>query len=309
MRLALPADGNWHIEWNTRDDFHVWGLERPVVEQRTRFQQVAIQDAVTFGRCLFLDERVQSCAYDEWIYHEALVHPALTAHPRPRQVLILGGGEGATLREALRHPSVDQVTMVDIDGELVEFCRQYLPEWHQGAFDDPRTNLIIGDAKQFLADSDRRFDVIVADLTDPIEAGLASLLYTRQFYELIRPRLAPDGIFVTQGLGLRYTKIDILHAAIYSTLGALFRHVSSYNEFLPTFDSLWGFLTASDTLQPADLGPEEVDRRLSERGLTGLRLYDGETHRRMFSLPKHLRRLLQESTQIIEENAPIVVDW
>ena len=309
MTRRLPEGDHYHIDWNTPDDFHVWGMTKTLVATRTQFQEVAIHEAKALGRCLLLDDRIQSGALDEWIYHEALVHPVMTTHPQPRQVLILGGGEGATLREVLRHPTVEQATMVDIDGELIDFCREHLADWHKGAFDDRRASLIVGDAKKYLAETDRRFDVIIADLTDPIEEGLASLLYTRQFYELLKPRLAGPGIFVTQALGIRYNRMDVLHAAVHSTLRALFREVASYTEFLITFDSLWAFAAASDSLRPADLTPDEVDRRLAERGLSDLRYYDGVTHRRMFSLPKHLRRTIAESTKIIEENEPIAVEW
>lgn len=307
--LDLPKDRIYHVEWNTKDDFHIWGMADPVISTTTQFQEVVIQDSHALGRCLLLDQRVQSGQIDEWIYHEALVHPTLTTHPNPTKVLILGGGEGATLREVLRHPTVEQATMVDIDGELVAFCREHLPDWHQGSFDDARTRLIIGDAKRFLAETDESFDVIIGDLTDPIEEGLASLLYTVQFYRLLKPRLAPGGLFVTQALGIRYNRMDALHAAIHSTLRSLFRNVASYSEFLPTFDSLWAFLIASDTHDPELITSDEIDRRLTQRGLDGLRFYDGLTHRRMFSLPKHLRRLIAQNNTIIEENEPIVVEW
>lgn len=310
MPLKLPDEGLWHVEWNTRQDFHVWGMCPPLVSTRTKLQEVVIQDSIALGRCLLLDERVQSAAHDEWIYHEALVHPAMTVHPEPRRVLILGGGEGATLREALRHPTVERVTMVDIDGELVEFCREHLTDWHQGAFDDPRADLIIGDARRYLAESGELFDVIIGDLTDPIEEGLASLLYTRQFFELIKPRLAPGGVYATQAVGIRYNAGDRVHAAIYSTIGSLFAHVASYNELVPAFDTLWAFVAASDTLRPSDVPPAIIDERLAQRGLTDLlRYYDGITHQRLFSLPKHLRRALAESTTVIEENQPITVEW
>lgn len=310
MPLKLPDDGLWHIEWYTQQDFHVWGMEPPLVTARTRFQEVVIQDAIAHGRCLLLDDRVQSASNDEWIYHEALVHPAMTAHPNPRRVLILGGGEGATLREILRHPTVERATMVDIDGELVDLCRQHLPEWHQGAFDDPRADLVIGDARTYLVESPEQFDVIVGDLTDPIEDGVASLLYTRQFFELIRPRLAPGGIYSTQAVGLRYTFSDRIHAAIYSTLGSLFAQVSSYNEFLPAFDTLWAFVAASESVRLPAFTPAEIDDRLAERGLADiLRYYDGVTHQRLFALPKNLRKVLAASTEIIEENKPLFVEW
>ena len=121
-------------------------VTRVLYEGRTRFQEVRIVETRPYGLALFLDGAPQSAVADEFVYHEALVHPALVAHPSPRRVLIAGGGEGATLREVLRHPTVEQATMVDIDGELVELARRHLEPMHRGAFDDPRARVIVGDA-------------------------------------------------------------------------------------------------------------------------------------------------------------------
>src|SRR5262245_47815335 len=118
--------------------------------RQTRFQKLEIADTVSYGRALFLDDKIQSSESDEFVYHEALVHPALVLHPQPRSVLVVGGGEGATLREALRHRTVERAVMVDIDDQAVEACRQYLGAWHQGAFDDSRTELLHADARGWL---------------------------------------------------------------------------------------------------------------------------------------------------------------
>jgi Spermidine synthase len=129
-----------------------------------------------------------------------LVHPALVTHGNPRDVLIIGGGEGATLREVLRYRSVRSATMVDIDGEVVEVCEKYLPEMHQGSFRDPRTRLVIGDGREYLRRTDERFDAIIVDATDPIEGGPSRLLYTLEFYELARSRLREAGSCRPRGL-------------------------------------------------------------------------------------------------------------
>ena len=149
---------------------------------QTAFQDVEIVETRSFGRALFLDGAPQSAVADEYVYHEALVHPVLISHPSPRRVLIAGGGEGATLREVLRHPGVERAVMVDIDGELVDLCREHLSEMHQGAFDDPRADVVIGDALAYLREHAEPFDAIVIDLTDPSEAGPIGELYSEGFY-------------------------------------------------------------------------------------------------------------------------------
>src|SRR5919198_6514773 len=150
------------------------------------------------ARALFLDGQPQSAVADEYVYHEALVHPALISHSAPKRVLIAGGGEGATLREVLRHPGVERAVMVDIDGELVDLCREHLAEMHQGAFDDPRADVVIGDALAYLREHEEPFDAIVIDLTDPSEEGPIGELYSEGFYRLVASRLADDGIMVLQ---------------------------------------------------------------------------------------------------------------
>ncbi len=131
------------------------------IHKKTKYQDMWIVECGDFGKSLFLDGEWQSSTINEFYYHEALVHPACIAHKSPLTVLILGGGEGATLREVLKWKSVEKVTMVDIDGELVSACQEYLPEMHQGAFDDPRVELIIDDAINFLGKALVNWDIII----------------------------------------------------------------------------------------------------------------------------------------------------
>ena len=132
------------------EEGHWFAVTREIFRARTQFQEVLIIQTAEYDKMLVLDGHTQSTQDDEGIYHECLVQPAMLLHPSPRRVLIIGGGEGATAREVLRHPSVESVTMVDIDGELIEACRKHLPEWHAGAFEDPRFHLIIGDGLAFI---------------------------------------------------------------------------------------------------------------------------------------------------------------
>ncbi|MEM0318067.1 MAG: methyltransferase domain-containing protein, partial [Candidatus Nezhaarchaeales archaeon] len=168
---------------------HLHGVRKIMYSGRTKFQQVDIVETYSFGKCLFLDGKLQSCEYDEHVYHEALVHPAMMTHPDPKRVLIVGGGEGATAREVLRYPTVEKVVMVDIDGELVDLCRRYMPEWSQGAFEDPRLELVIADGRKYIEETGESFDVVILDLTDPLPGTPSVYLYTREFYELVKGRL------------------------------------------------------------------------------------------------------------------------
>ncbi|MCI0823092.1 MAG: fused MFS/spermidine synthase, partial [Chloroflexi bacterium] len=193
-----PPDGNWHYELITPDLLQAENIDRVLYEGQTAYQHVRIHDAACFGRTLVLDDKTQSTEVDEFVYHEALVQPCMIAHPGPRVVFVAGGGEGATIREVLRHRSVEKVVMVDIDREVVEVCKKYLPNHHQGSFDDPRLELIHDDALKYLEETPQRFDVAIIDVPDPLEAGPAYLLFTQEFYRLLQSRLTERGLMVAQ---------------------------------------------------------------------------------------------------------------
>lgn len=147
-------------------------------DQQSTFQRVQVVETQPFGKTLVLDGKTQSAARDEHVYHECLVHPAMLAHPNPKNVYIGGGGEFATAREVLRHKSVELCVMVDIDQVCCEICVEQLPEWSDGCTKDPRLEVHYEDAKAFLEKDDRLYDVIIMDIADPIEAGPGIALYT-----------------------------------------------------------------------------------------------------------------------------------
>ncbi|MEE9201575.1 MAG: polyamine aminopropyltransferase [Dehalococcoidia bacterium] len=289
----------------------------PAIAQRTRveavlyrghsaYQGIEVLELAELGRSLILDGKTQSTEADEFVYHEALVHPALIAHPGPRRVFIAGGGEGATLREVLRYRSVQQAVMVDIDQQVVEVCRRWLPRHHQGAFEDPRTQLRFEDAFKFLADSEERFDAAFLDLTDPIEEGPAHPLFTREFMELVRDRLTPQGVMVVQA----GPALAISHGsftAISHTVADVFPQGFSYIASVPSFGGQWGFALGSRGPDPASLSPQEVDLRLAQRVAGEMRFYDGVTHTGMFSLPRYLRQALAREDRLITSQSPMFV--
>ena len=308
----METSGKWHHELVTPDLVLHCRIKNVVHTGRTSYQALDILDTDTFGRCLVLDGKTQSTEVDEHIYHEALVHPALLLHPRPESVFIGGGGEGATLREVLRHRSVQSVVMVDLDKEAVELCRRYLPQHHRGAFDDSRVELRHEDARQYLATCSESFDVIVMDLVDPIEGGPSCLLYTQEFYGIARSKLRPGGILVTQagpaGL-LNYTEC---YTAIARTIAQGFPYSCPYNVYVPAFTTLWGYVLALSEETPLnaapgldDLAPHIIDDLIGQKLDGVLRYYDGVTHRSMFALPKYLRQGIEEELRTVTDLDPV----
>ena len=295
---------NWFPDHISPDLTVMHSIREKIYSGRTKFQSVDIIKTGGFGTCLILDGKIQSSESDEFIYHEALVHPAMLAHPRPERVFIAGGGEGATLREVLKHKTVKSAVMVDIDEEVVDLCRRFLPLWHEKAFNDPRTELHFVDARKYLDESSEEFDVIIIDLADPLEEGPARLLYTKEFYRLVKQRLGPAGIMSVQAESSEWANLDNF-AAIVSTLGNVFPVACPYQVHVPAFLGLWGFVSASQSLDPSALTPEEIDTRIPARISKQLKSYDGLTHQAMFTLPKHIRHQLAISKRVITDQEPI----
>ncbi|MCX8204569.1 MAG: spermidine synthase, partial [Candidatus Nezhaarchaeota archaeon] len=179
------ASFTYFVEHQTPNTSVVHKVKRVLYTGDTQFQHVDIIETYDFGTCLVLDGKVQSSTFDEWIYHEALVHPAMFTHPNPCRVAIIGGGEGATAREVLKHRCVEEVVMVDIDREVVELAKSRLSLIHQGSFEDHRLKLLFMDGRRFLEETQQRFDVIIIDVTDPLAGGPSYLLYTREFYDVV----------------------------------------------------------------------------------------------------------------------------
>lgn len=299
---------NWLVEQTDPNEIHLYKRTSKIEAKPTKFQSVEFVESVSYGTMLVLDGAIQSAEDDEYLYHEALVHPGMITHPNPKQVLVIGGGEGATLREVFKHPTVESVVMVDIDQELVEMCQERLGSWHQGAFKNPKLTLLHEDGRAYLEKTDAQFDVIISDITDILEEGPALALYTKEFYALCRERLTPDGVLVVQALELTPTDWTE-HATLARTIAASFEIVRSYIMFVPAFICTWGYLIATNSTDPAALPASEIARRIQERNLEAkLESYDEITHLGMFCLPKDLRKNLAKPGSLIEDGKPLVFD-
>ena len=283
---------------------HLHRLEEVLYDGKTRYQSARVVRCAGLGVCLVLDGKIQSSERDEFIYHEALVHPAMITHPGPETVFIAGGGEGAALREVLSHQTVKRAVMVDIDGEVTALSRQYLPALSRGAFEDRRTELHHTDARDFLANSKEKFDIIIIDLPDPIEKGPAYRLFTREFYHIVLERLTDNGLIAVQAGSASLTELLNL-TAVNHTLQSVFPIVVAGLINVPSYGGPWGLCFASRRPDPARLSPAEVDKRIAARSLRGLKLYDGLTHRGMFSLPLYIREALARQRRIITDKKPL----
>lgn len=305
MLLIPMASGLWIVDQHTDHVHFHYRIDAVLYTGTTAYQRVDIVRTPLLGKVLFLDGRIQSAEFDEFIYHESLVHPALLTHPRPTRVLIMGGGEGATLREVLRHPSVEHAVMVDIDRELVELCERFLPEWHQGCFHHPRAVLHYGDARAFVEGSpDSTYDLILSDLTEPLEGGPSVMLFTVEFYHRLAQTLSPDGLFVAQA-GSADPFYPDFAASLKRTLEEVFPIVRVFWAFVPSFQLPWAFVLASKRYDPLALSGEELHHRYRERKLQ-TRYYSAQLHPAMFALPPYLENALRERGSLISDHSTFV---
>ncbi len=308
----------WITEYVTPYDVYAHGITRVLFDARTEFQQAQIVETGIYGRALVLDGKWQSCTGDEFLYHEPLVQPAgvLCAYrgSPPRTALILGGGEGATLREVLRWRSIERAVMVDIDGVVVDACREHLAPMHRGAFDDPRGEVVIDDALAYVARPETRpaagWDVIVSDLSDPIEDGPSFPLFTKEYFADLRPLLSTSGVLVVQAGPL--TPADQhYHCRLHRTLREVFAHVDSLHSAVPNYPAPWSFLLASDEpiVFPA---PEGVDALLATHtsdvdapvGGRPLVAFDGTWLTGLRAVPKHIRAAIAAETEVYTKAHP-----
>ncbi len=257
-------------------------VKKHILSTRSQFQQIDIMDTFEYGKMLFLDNMAQSAQADEFIYHEMMVHPGLLTHPPAKKVCIIGGAEGATLREVLKHDP-ERVVMIDIDGELVQICREHLPEWSLGAFADPRVDLKAMDGRKFLEETDETFDAILIDLSDPLENAPSTLLFTREFYKIVSRRLNPGGCVLVQSESFNPKRLEP-HARIRNTLQSIFKHVRPYGYLSHSFHEIYSFILASNTVDPAET---DVESAMETKGLR-LRYYSAELHRGLFNLPEYI---------------------
>ncbi|OGA21963.1 MAG: hypothetical protein A3I01_03475 [Betaproteobacteria bacterium RIFCSPLOWO2_02_FULL_65_24] len=287
VRHEVPRDRQHLYEFLNRDyGFFIRSSGR-LEEGHTGLQSLEVHETPQFGKLFRLDGCFMTSEREEFVYHENLIHPALTAHRDPRRVLIIGGGDGGAAEEALKHPGVEQVTLVELDGKVVEIAKKYFGKIHHGVFESPRLRLLIQDGLQFLAQTGERFDFIALDLPDPI--GPATALYEEAFFRDCKRALAPGGVLTLHmGSPVSLPERVKMH---YERLARVFAVVRPYVMFIPLYGCLWSMAACSDTLDPLAIAASEVDRRIAQRGLGGLQYYNGATHHGVFALPNFVREL------------------
>lgn len=282
---ANEPSATW-ISENAGDAFALrFAVVRPLFAAQSAWQRVEIVESVAFGRMLFHDGTVMLSEADEFIYHEMIAHVPLCAHPCPERVLVVGGGDGGTVRELLRHPTVRNVTLVEIDAVVIEACTAHLP-WTRAALSDPRVTVVVSDGAHYVAESDAQFDVVLVDSSDP--KGPAAPLFGESFYRNVQRLLRPGGILVAQAESVFYAPLE--QRRLVQVLARLFAHVHVYNyPSLVYPGALWSFACALGEGR-CPMTALSTERTTQVRG--ALRYYTEAIHRAAFVLPPFQRDIL-----------------
>ncbi|MEM9441087.1 MAG: polyamine aminopropyltransferase [Pseudomonadota bacterium] len=278
------------IEETLHPDFRFkMKVEEMLFEGRSENQHVAVVNNKTFGRTLYLDGVLQTSERDEFIYHEMLTHVPILSHGSVRDILIIGGGDGGMLEEALKHQTIERATMVEIDPSVVEMCRRHLPSISKGAFDDPRVDLVFADGVDFVKTTDKRFDVVIIDSTDPIGPG--EVLFTESFYAAAKGVLKDGGILVTQN-GVPFVQGDEL-AQTMRLFKPLFADATCYLATVPGYvggPMAFGF--GSDALRHRQLSLETLEARFADAAID-VRYYTPAVHLAAFALPGYVLKTIE----------------
>jgi spermidine synthase len=250
------------------------------------FQHIDVYEHPTFGRTLVLDGAVQTSERDEFLYHEMLVHVPLLAHPEPRRVLIVGGGDGGTLRRVLEHPSVDEAVMVEIDERVTALSREFMPSIGGEVWDDPRATVLFDDGNTYVHAEGEPFDAIIVDSSDPVGPGI--VLFETPFYRRSLERLNPGGVYVAQVGSPIYFQDEMRMA--FRNARAAFSDVRPYLGHVTTYPGvLWSFMLCGQRL---DIDADAAGARATERKIV-TRYWTPEVHVASFGLPAIIREGLE----------------
>lgn len=263
-------------------------IKEELVNLKSEYQTIAVYESEDFGRILVIDGFLMLTEKDEFIYHEMITHVPMAVNPRIKDVLVIGAGDGGTVRELIRYPSIERIDMVEIDEKVVEVCRRYIPQT-AGKLNDPRVRLLFMDGVKFVADKESEYDLIIVDSTDPFGPGEG--LFSSAFYADCHRALKGQGILVNQ-IGGPYYASDIQAAqSAYRKIKRIFPVARVYQAHIPTYASgHWLFGFASEGLDPVR------DLRADEWNRLGLQTqyYNTSLHLGSFALPNYVEQLLKE---------------
>lgn len=265
------------------------GLKKLLFSRQSEYQLVEVYETDTWGNLMTIDGMVMLSEKDEFVYHEMISHVPLFAHPHPKRVLIIGGGDGGTAREVLKHPSVEVVDMVEIDKTVVDASKEFFPG--VGDFDNPRLNVLYEDGIAFVKSVTNPYDVIIIDGSDPV--GPAEGLFEKEFFQFCSNALTKEGVLSAQTESPWVKSYYPSMKKVFSALNQLFSISEMYLAAIPLYPAgLWSMALASNTYSPFS---DQVHDRLKEAELllSTLHYYNSDIHFGSFALPNFVKRIIK----------------
>ena len=271
----------WFTEKATEHVGLTCKVKQTLMRKQSPYQEVAVIETEQFGRMLLLDGVLQTTTADEFVYHEMISHVPLNTHPNPRRVAVIGGGDGGTIREIIKHEAVEKAVLIEIDEQVIQASRQYLPEIASG-LDDERVDILITDGIAHIQESKNTYDVIIVDSTDPV--GPAVGLFTPEFYGHVFEALTEDGIMVAQTES-PYYEPKLVQRTL-AAVGANFPITKLYLAYIPTYPSgMWSFTLGSKRRDPLEIDKEQIQ-------VLATRYYTPAVHKAAFSLPAFVEEIV-----------------
>lgn len=284
---------------------HYLKVDKTLFEGRSKYQKLLVINNSKFGNVLVLDGFFQVSELDEHLYHEPLVQPAMFSHPNPKNVLIIGGGDGGVLEEVLKHNTVEKAVMVELDKDVVDVSKKYLKSICKDAFSDKRTRLIIDDGRKFVEETKEKFDVVIVDLTDPF--GPSKMLYTKEFYTAISNAMTKDGVLALHTESPLFT--PKVFNVIVKTLKSVFKCVNVHVGFVNTYGVVWSFGNASNSIDITKLKGSDLEAREIKRGVTDLKYYAPKNYPNIFELANSVKSVLETDAEISTDENPLEIKF
>jgi len=278
----------WFTEYHTKGARFSIKVKKQLISLESEFQRIDVFDSYDFGRVLVLDGYLMLTEKDEFIYHEMITHVPLAVNPKIHDVLVIGAGDGGVVRELTRYDSIKRIDMVEIDKLVVDVCREYLPQT-SCKLDDPRVHIYYDNGLEFVERSNKEYDLIIVDSTDPFGPG--EELFTREFYEKCFKALKESGIMVNQHESPYYPNDAFAVQRTHQYIKSVFPIAMVYQAHIPTYPSghfLFGF--ASKGLDPI----ADISTSWDSLGLT-TRYYNTDLHKGCFALPNYVKELLENT--------------
>ncbi|MDH5719981.1 MAG: polyamine aminopropyltransferase [Spirochaetia bacterium] len=276
---------------------------KKLFEKQTPYQKLEIHEFPAFGKVLRLDGIFQTSEKDEYLYHEILAHVPGIALNGPETALVIGGGDGGAAEELLKYSTIKKVVMVELDEDVVEASKAYIPSISNGAFESEKLELRFEDGIKYIENTNERFDQIFLDLTDPF--GPSTALYTKEFYTMVSEKLTERGV-LSLHIESPVSRPNIF-GRIHYTLKTIFKHVRPMFNYVPLYGTMWGFAAASNQTDVLDINRKQIKERIANLKLNDLSFYNADTHFSVLAVPKYIDDILKIPREPIVKGTNLAV--